>query len=44
MALRLPLRRLLVRFLPRLPVVSYEEVNAAKVALQTKAIVGGELA
>jgi hypothetical protein len=30
--------------MPRIPVLSYEEVNAAKVALQTKAIVGGEWA
>ncbi|GBC99009.1 Flagellar biosynthesis protein FlhA [bacterium HR17] len=43
-ALRLPLRRLLGRFLPRLPVISYEEVNAAKVSMQTKAVVGGDLA
>jgi flagellar biosynthesis protein FlhA len=42
--LRLPFRRLLSRFMPRIPVLSYEEVNAAKVALQTKAIVGGERA
>jgi flagellar biosynthesis protein FlhA len=42
--LRLPFRRLLSRFMPRIPVLSYEEVNAAKVALQTKAIVGGEWA
>jgi flagellar biosynthesis protein FlhA len=42
-ALRLPLRRLLGRFLPRLPVISYEEVNAAKVSMQTKAVVGGDL-
>jgi len=41
--LRLPFRRLLARFLPRIPVLSYEEINAAKVALQTKAIVGGDL-
>ena len=40
--LRLPFRRLLARFLPRIPVLSYEEINAAKVALQTKAIVGGD--
>lgn len=40
--LRLPFQRLLARFLPRIPVLSYEEVNAAKVALQTKEIVGGE--
>jgi flagellar biosynthesis protein FlhA len=42
--IRLPFRRLLSRFMPRIPVLSYEEVNAAKVALQTKAIVGGERA
>jgi flagellar biosynthesis protein FlhA len=42
--LRLPFQRLLARFLPRIPVLSYEEVNAAKVALQTRAIVGGERA
>ncbi len=42
--LRLPFRRLLSRFLPRIPVLSYEEVNAARVNLQTKAIVGGERA
>ena len=42
-ALRLPLRRLLGRFLPRLPVIRYEEVNAAKVSMQTKAVVGGDL-
>jgi flagellar biosynthesis protein FlhA len=42
--IRLPFRRLLSRFMPRIPVLSYEEVNAAKVALQTKAIVGGEWA
>ncbi len=40
--LRLPFQRLLARFLPRIPVLSYEEVNAAKVALQTKEILGGE--
>jgi len=42
--LRLPFRRLLARFLPSIPVLSYEEVNAACVPLQTKAIVGGERA
>ncbi len=42
--LRLPFRRLLSRFLPRIPVLSYEEVNAAKVTLQAKAIIGGERA
>ncbi|MCS7187427.1 MAG: flagellar biosynthesis protein FlhA [Armatimonadetes bacterium] len=40
--IRLPFRRLLARFLPRIPVLSYEEVNTAKVNLQAKAIVGGE--
>ncbi|MFA0781107.1 MAG: hypothetical protein RJAPGHWK_002632, partial [Candidatus Fervidibacter sp.] len=44
MRLRLPLRRLVARFFPRLTVISYEEINAAKVALQTKAVVGGDLA
>lgn len=44
MRLRLPLRKLIARFFPRLTVISYEEVNAAKVALQTKAVVGGDLA
>lgn len=44
MRLRLPLRRLIARFFPQLTVISYEEVNAAKVALQTKAVVGGDLA
>ena len=43
-SLRLPLRRLLARFLPRIPVISYEEVNAAKVSIQTKAVIGGDLA
>ncbi len=42
--LRLPFRRLLARFLPRIPVLSYDEVNAARAVLQTKAIVGGERA
>lgn len=42
-SLRLPLRRLLSRFLTRLPVLSYDEVNAARVSLQTRAIVGGEM-
>ncbi|MCS7263444.1 MAG: flagellar biosynthesis protein FlhA [Armatimonadetes bacterium] len=40
--LRLPFKRLLTRFLPRIPVLSYEEINAAKVPLQIKAIIGGE--
>ncbi|MGQ9461934.1 MAG: flagellar biosynthesis protein FlhA [Candidatus Fervidibacter sp.] len=43
-SLRLPLRRLLARFLPRIPVISYEEVNSAKVSIQTKAVIGGDLA
>lgn len=42
-SLRLPFQRLLARFLPRVPVLSYEEVNAARVGLQTRALVGGGL-